>query len=73
MFLIKVSKTFLPLLQMRHEKGEVTMEAVDGKTKVLWLSEGHMTVPIVGSVLDKVIQYKLSSAFRAMLKHIEAS
>jgi len=60
-------------IPMRHEKGEITMEPIKGKTRVLWLSEGHMNVPIVGRVLDKVIQYKLSRAFRAMLNHIEVS
>jgi len=60
-------------IPMRHEKGEITMEPIDGKTKVLWLSEGHMNVPMVGSVLDKVIEFKISRAFRAILNHIEAN
>ncbi len=60
-------------IPMRHDKGEVTMEAVDGKTKVLWVSEGHMNVPIVGSVLDKVVEFKISRAFKAMLSHIETN
>ena len=58
-------------IRMRHDKGEVTMQAVGDKTKVLWISEGHMDIPIVGHVFDKVVELKISRAFRAILKHIE--
>ncbi len=29
------------------EEGEITMEPLNDKTRVLWLSEGHMNVPLV--------------------------
>ncbi len=60
-------------ISMRHDKGEITLQAMANKTKVVWVSEGHMDVPILGSVLDKVIEIKIARAFRAILKHIEAS
>lgn len=58
-------------IPVRHDKGEITIQSVDGKTKVLWVSEGHMNVPIIGSILDKIVESKLSKAFGAILKYIE--
>ena len=59
-------------IPVRHDKGEITIQPIDDKTKVVWVSEGHMNVPIIGSILDKVVESKLSKAFGAMLKYIEA-
>ena len=60
-------------ISMRHDKGEITLEVVDDKTKVIWISEGHMEIPIIGSVFDKAIEFKISKAFHAILKYIEAN
>lgn len=60
-------------IPMKHEKGEVTMESVEGKTLVLWVSEGHMKVPLVGGLIDKAVEYKISRAFRAMLDYIDGN
>lgn len=60
-------------ISMRHDKGEITLQASEDKTKVVWISEGHMQVPILGSILDKAIEFKIAKSFRAILKHIEAN
>lgn len=56
-----------------HDKGEIMLEPIDDKTRVLWLSEGHMNVPLLGPVLDKLVEFQVSRAFRNILKHIEES
>lgn len=59
-------------IPMHHLRGEITLESVDGKTRVLWVSEGHMTVPVLGLFLDKIVEYQISRAFLAILKQAEA-
>ena len=58
-------------IPMRHDKGEITLEKMGEKTRVLWLSEGHMKVPIIGGALDKLVEFQVTRAFRAILNHIE--
>ena len=58
-------------ISMRHDKGEITLEEMGEKTRVLWLSEGHMKVPIIGGALDKLVEFQVSKVFRAILNHIE--
>ncbi|MEM9090095.1 MAG: SRPBCC family protein [Cyanobacteria bacterium P01_F01_bin.53] len=60
-------------IPMRHDKGEIRLEPVADKTRVLWLSEGHMNVPLLGSVLDKLVEFQASRVFRIILNHIEES
>jgi uncharacterized protein YndB with AHSA1/START domain len=60
-------------LPIHHERGDITMEPIDGKTKVVWISEARLKIPIIGSLLGKLMQRRLSRAFLAVLKHIEAS
>lgn len=56
-----------------HQLGEVTLIETDGKTLVTWRSEGHITVPILGTLLfDKQITKHGSRAFGSILKAIDA-
>ncbi len=57
-------------IPVRHEKGEITIQSINGKTKVVWLSEGHIDVPVIGSILDKIVETRISKAFGAILKYI---
>ena len=58
---------------IRHDRGEIMLEPIADKTRVLWISEGHLLVPMVGGVLDKLIEPQITKAFKAILLHIEAS
>jgi uncharacterized protein YndB with AHSA1/START domain len=58
-------------LPLRHDLGEITMHPVGNKTQVLWVSEGHIRIPIIGVLLDRVIEYQISKVFKAILQHIE--
>ena len=60
-----------PSIPMRQEKGEITMTPLNGKTKVVWISEAHIDIPIIGFLLEKVAERRVASAFRGILKHIE--
>ena len=58
-------------IPMRHDRGEITLEDVDGQTRVTWISEGHMQVPLVGTLLDKVVERRITRVFEAILSYIE--
>jgi uncharacterized protein YndB with AHSA1/START domain len=61
-------------LPMRHDVGEITLEAIGDKTKVVWVSQGHITIPVLGNlILDKSIEKQVIKMFNAMLKTIERS
>ena len=60
-------------IPMQHDKGEITLEKMGKKTRVLWLSEGHIKVPIIGGALDKLVEFQISKAFRTILNYIERS
>lgn len=72
----KPSKMFYKIekttpVNMRHDKGEITLEDVAGKTKVVWVSQGKIEIPLLGLVLDKAIQFNASRAFNKILEHID--
>jgi len=59
-------------IPMRHDKGEIILTSVGDKTRVLWVSEGHMKVPILGNLLlDKIIEMKITKSFQLILDDIE--
>jgi len=59
-------------IAMRHDKGEITLEPVGDNTRVLWVSEGHMNVPLIGNLLlDKIIEMKITKSFQHILNAIE--
>lgn len=59
-------------LKMNHYKGIIDFKDLgDGTTKVTWVSEGEMTIPLLGKVLDKNMQRQGASVFHSMLKSIE--
>jgi hypothetical protein len=49
------------------------LEPVDGKTKVTWISEARLGIPIIGSLLGKWIEPRVSRLFQGILEHIDAS
>lgn len=56
-----------------HDKGEISLSAEGDKTRVIWISEGHVNLPIVGSlILDKYVNKQGTAAFSGMLDWIHA-
>ena len=60
-------------LPLRHDRGEITLTPVDGKTRVVWISEGRLEIPLLGSLLAKPVSRRTGRAFLGILKQIEAS
>ena len=59
-------------LGMNHYKGLIDfVDLGDETTQVTWVSEGEVAVPLVGKLLDKVMQKQGSGVFHSMLKSIE--
>lgn len=59
-------------VSIRHDKGEIKLTAEGDGTRVLWVSEGHIELPIIGSLLDKLSEKRTAAAFAAVLGKIES-
>ncbi|WP_166263524.1 SRPBCC family protein [Marinobacter caseinilyticus] len=66
-FLIEKSSP-LPML---HTRGEIVLRPEGEGTHVTWISEGRITIPLLGRVLDKLAEKQFSRAFASLLKAIE--
>lgn len=66
-YLIEKSRPF----PLDHRRGEITLQRVGDQTRVIWISSGHIKVPLAGHVLDKLAQKQFSRAFASVLKAIE--
>ncbi|MDI9244732.1 SRPBCC family protein [Marinobacter sp. CHS3-4] len=53
-----------------HRRGEITLHRVGNATRVIWISTGHIKLPLAGHLLDKVAQKQFSRAFDSVLKAI---
>ncbi len=60
-------------ISIHHERGDIILEPVDGKTKMTWISEARLGIPIIGSLLGKWIEPRVSRLFQGILEHIDAS
>jgi len=49
---------------VQHTKGEIVLKPEGEQTRVTWVSEGHVQVPLLGGVMDP-------RAFSSLLKAIE--
>lgn len=63
---IESSKPFF----IEMEKGEVTLTEEGQLTRVTWISEGRIKVPVVGVIMDKMFEKQFGKAFGAILKSI---
>lgn len=52
-------------------KGEIVLQPEGERTRVTWISEGHVQVPLLGRVLDRFVERSFSRAFNALLKAVE--
>ena len=54
-----------------HERGEVTLVAQDDKTKVVRISDSTLNIPIIGSLMKRLIERRGAAAFLGILRYIE--
>ena len=67
-YLIEKSKP-LPFI---HDLGEIELFEQGSQTKVIWRSEGHINIPIIGSlVFDKLINKQGAAGFNKILNWIQ--
>lgn len=58
---------------VRHDRGEIRLSAEGSATRVVWISEGAMTVPLLGPlVLDRLVERRFGRAFERMLRFVES-
>jgi uncharacterized protein YndB with AHSA1/START domain len=58
-------------LPFKHEIGTITLQEVNGGTKVIWISKGTITIPILGKFLfDKKFERQGTIGFGSLLKQI---
>lgn len=59
-------------LPIRHDKGEIVLSEESGATRATWISEGHVTIPLLGNwFLDSYIQKNVAVQFASIFKSIE--
>ncbi|TGN40197.1 SRPBCC family protein [Marinobacter confluentis] len=54
-----------------HRRGEITLQRVGDSTRVIWISSGHIKVPLAGHILDRLAGKQFSRAFASVLRTIE--
>ena len=60
-------------IPLRHERGDILLEPMGDQTRVIWISEGRIRIPVVGHFFEKFMERRASQAFLMILKHIEKS
>lgn len=63
-------------IAMRHQLGDISLSSEKGKTRVVWVSEGYMKLPlyshkIISTSVDKIVERQAAKTFKAILMHIE--
>jgi uncharacterized protein YndB with AHSA1/START domain len=56
---------------VRHTKGEISLQPEGDNTRVIWISEGAVKVPLLGGMMDRMAERNFSKAFSSLLKAIE--
>lgn len=56
---------------VKHTKGEIVLTPEGEQTRVTWISEGHVQVPVLGRVMDRLAERSFSKAFSSLLKAID--
>ena len=57
--------------RVQHTKGEIVLKPEDEQTRVIWISEGSVKVPLLGRMMDRMAERSFSKAFSSLLKAIE--
>lgn len=59
-------------IPMGHQLGRIELKVVDEvTTQAIWISEGHVSWPLLGNIIDKKIEKNGVRVFHRMLKFIE--
>ena len=58
-------------IPLQHDKGEITLDSLDGKTRVVWISRAELKIPLLGRLLDKPMSVWTRRGFLGILKQIE--
>ncbi|WP_203299842.1 SRPBCC family protein [Marinobacter sediminum] len=56
---------------VQHDKGEILLQPEGESTRVTWISEGRVQVPVLGRVLDRFAERTFIKAFNSLLKAVE--
>ena len=61
-------------LPFKHQLGSITLSEQQGATKVTWVSQGAIGIPLLGKLfLDKIFEKQGTIGFSSLLKQIEAA
>jgi hypothetical protein len=59
-------------LPVRHDLGEIRLSEDGEFTRVVWVSKGHIQIPLLGNLLfDKLFNKQGAAGFHSVLKSIE--
>jgi hypothetical protein len=58
-------------LKINHDGGSVHLESIAQGTKVTWITRGCVAIPLLGRLLDKVMDKQGPGSIKSILKQIE--
>ena len=58
---------------MTHLLGRVSLSGEGDATRVVWISEGHIAIPLLGHVIDRLVERLARRLFSAVLRAAERS
>jgi uncharacterized protein YndB with AHSA1/START domain len=61
------------IFPLKHEIGEITIEPIDGKSRVTWVSHARVEVPLLGPFLARRMESSSGEAFLSILKGIDSA
>lgn len=56
---------------VEHTRGEIQLAKEGERTRVTWISEGRVKVPLLGWVIDGLAERSFTKAFNSLLKAVE--
>jgi len=62
-----------PKLSLRHDKGWLDFQQIDGKTQVDWHSHFEITIPIIGGLIGWFAKRQMSQVFAKRLSFIQTN
>ena len=59
-------------LPFHHENGRLELHDLNGKTRVVWTSRFHFSVPLIGRWIERKLGGSISATFLFLLKRLDA-
>ena len=59
-------------LPFQHEMGRLELHALDGKTRLVWTSRFHFSVPFIGRWIERKLGNSISTTFLFLLGRLDA-